>query len=244
MRAGDILGILVGLCLTVGAVGAQAQGQDADGTPPRITGFDLETSDAYGAVTRFSRLQRDLIYIDRLTGEIPMDGAPPYEPPETETAEAPSETPVNVSRALLILALIAVVVLVVTRGGLLRDLRAPRNPQRIRQTSADTSAAPGAQPEVGLLARLRHAADPEAAIVELIEALLPAAAQQNDMRVGRSETARDLLRRLPRSWPHLRDLRMIVMAEELVQFGGRPLARDTWDDCLARAGRILGEQPQ
>ena len=81
--------------------------------------------------------------------------------------------------------------------------------------------------------------DRREALVLLIENLLPAAARQNSIRLGRSETAREIIRRLPHGWALLPELKRIVMTEELVQFGGRDLPERTFEDCLRRAAPIL-----
>ena len=85
-------------------------------------------------------------------------------------------------------------------------------------------------------------ADREAAIVLLLQAALQEAATANGLRLSRSETAREFLRRLPPGWAHGSSLRRLVMAEELVQFGGRILAEETFEQCLHDAAPILGQR--
>lgn len=215
--------------------------------PSYIIGFDLPADPAYQQAIRFSRLQSDLVYIDRLDGPIPMEGVPLRSAPESVEGRSDGGTELFeasqlVSRvALGILALFLVVTLIKGRRGLLHRLG--RNPDDAARAGTAAAAAAIAEPpdesHMALIERLRGMSDRERALVALIEAALTSAAMQNRLRLGRSETARELLRRLPSSWPHITGLRRLVMTEELVQFGGRPLAETTFEDCLRRALPIL-----
>ena len=91
----------------------------------------------------------------------------------------------------------------------------------------------------GLLEQINAMPDRRAALILLLQHSLRRAATDNDLRLGRSETARDILRRLPAQWTHFAALRKLVMAEELVQFGGRALAEATFEECLRTATPIL-----
>ena len=229
-------------CLTRGLVvlglwvgGAAAQ--DA----PRITGHVIETNPAYERRVLLNRLQTELVYVDRLNGEIPLDGAPPPpDKPRDDSATEVSDTLQMVTRlALLLLIGMTAAMLYRNRGWLAERLGAlpdARRPRVARKSPSDD-----APPVIdgAFLARLRAMTDRRAALVDLLGAALSAAAEQNGMRLGRSETARDLLRRLPDRWPHLPALRALVMTEELVQFGGRPLPEATFEDCLSTAAPIL-----
>ncbi len=224
---------LVVLGLWVGTAAAQ----DA----PRITGHVVETNPAYERRVLLNRLQTDITYVDRLEGEIPLDGAPPPpDLPEDDTETEVSETLQLVTRlALLLLIGMTAATLYRNRGWLAERLGAVPDARRPRKARPTPSAdAPPAIDEA-LLTRLRAMTDRRAALVALLGAALGAAAEQNGIRMGRSETARDLLRRLPDRWPHLPALRSLVMTEELVQFGGRPLPEATFENCLAAAAPIL-----
>ena len=230
------------LCIWTACGAASAQE-----IPSHITGFDLPADPGYQQAIRFSRLQSELVYIDRLDGPIPMDGLPLRRPSDATEGESDSgaelfEASQVVSRvALAILGLFLLVVLFKNRRGLMYMLgRAPRAPAGA-EAGPDMSTLQDLQYEdhMALIERLRAMPDREQALVALIEASLASAANQNRMRLGRSETARDLLRRLPGSWPHITGLRRLVITEELVQFGGRPLREATFEDCLRRALPIL-----
>lgn len=233
------------LCTAILATNAPAQTQEV-GEPTVITGHDVPRDATYARQTRFQRLQGDLVYIDRLEGDIPMDGSPLPPPPEPEDEGSEGgDVPVvykNTSRILLTIAAATLLwVLIRNRQAIFDRLsNTPRVPQaKGRTKKAPTSVDPAPNAD-GLIARLRGMQDRRAALVLLLHAVLGDAARQNDLRLGRSETARELLRRLPQSWTHLADTRRLVMAEELVQFGGRPLPEPLFEDCLARAEAILG----
>lgn len=237
-RAG-IQGLGLGIWAICGVAAAQQ-------TPPHITGFELPANPAYEDAIRYSRLQSDLVYIDRLDGPIPMNDLPLRRPPEVaedgrDAGAQLFEASQVVSRvALGILLLFLAVALVKSRRGLMHRLgRTEGGSAGANGGPAPPPADPAAENHMALIERLRAMQDRQQALVALIEATLASAADQNRLRLGRSETARDLLRRLPRSWPHLAQLRRLVMTEELVQFGGRPLPETTFEDCLRRALPIL-----
>ncbi|MEO0999880.1 MAG: DUF4129 domain-containing protein, partial [Pseudomonadota bacterium] len=69
------------------------------------------------------------------------------------------------------------------------------------------------------------------------------AAAANDLRPGRSQTARAILRRLPEAWHPRAGLAEIVTTEELVRFGGRALDEERFAACLRSAGPILRGAP-
>lgn len=229
--------LLTGLILVLLAQGAAAVAQE-----DRITLHDIPRNAEYDSGNRFSGLQSRLNYIDELTGEIPMDGVPDYKPPEPEDDGADNTTTrQRIGQGLLLLFAIGLGFVMLRhagpflrRFGLLREL--PGAAMNGRTQPDDGTGVP----LPGLIERLRGMDDTETALVMLVGALLPVAADQNGLRIRRSETARELLRRLPAQWTHLASLRRIVMTEELVQFGGRPLTRRAFEDCLDRARQILG----
>jgi len=207
-----------------------------------LTPLPLAKGEAFARATRFSRLQQDLVYVDRLEGEIPLDGTDPPPPPGTDPGEREQIT-VIVTRILLGVLALGLLVLARRRGPDLwrRVMGGAPGAPRIQRRPAKAPDAPnsGAAPAADLITRLRGMHDHEAALVQLLHAVLPAAAQANGLRLGRAETARDLMRRIPPDWPNRADLGRIVMAEELVQFGGRVLSRQALEECLDRAAPIL-----
>ena len=62
---------------------------------------------------------------------------------------------------------------------------------------------------------------------------LERATRQNGVRLGRSQTARDVVRFLPAGWRHMPSLGLVIRTEEAVRFGGGPLPDAVFADCLA-----------
>ena len=77
------------------------------------------------------------------------------------------------------------------------------------------------------------------ALILLVSRALERAADQNQVRLGRAQTARDVVRVLPRGWPHLGALRGLVREAEIVHFGGRDISDEKWEECLAAAQPIF-----
>ncbi len=97
----------------------------------------------------------------------------------------------------------------------------------------------------GLLDRIAAMADRREALILLTGHALERAARMNGVTLARAQTARDVLRVLPGSWTHMPAMRELVRETEIVHFGGRALAEDTWRACLAAArplfaGRRVG----
>ncbi|MEM8788020.1 MAG: DUF4129 domain-containing protein [Pseudomonadota bacterium] len=211
-----------------------------DAAESQITPLTLERNGAYSRTVLFERLQTDVVYVDTLVGEIPIDGVrlpPPPEPRAEPEGDGSGAT--LFTRILLAITATALLVLAIRHRHLLTDhLRGGTRP-RTRAETAEPVAAPGPQIDAGLIDRLRAMPDRKAALIELVKAVLGAAALQNGLRLGRAETARGFTRRLPRSWPHTGDAQALVKVGELVQFGGRPLSRQVLEDCLNRARPIL-----
>lgn len=212
--------------------------------PAQITPFDLPRTPTPTPMVEVRPLQQDIIYIDQLTGEIPMDGAllpPPPEVPEVPDLGEGLRASELVTR-LVLAAMLAAMLWALWRNREAIAERLTGAPRSAKSKPRKTSAP--AQPirdDTGLLAELRRMKDRRAALVLLLQAVLRAAAQQNGLRLGRSETARELLRRLPNGWEHLDPARNLVMTEELVQFGGRPLPDPLFEACLTQAAPILSE---
>jgi len=84
--------------------------------------------------------------------------------------------------------------------------------------------------------------DRRAALVLLLNRALQRAAELNGMVLVRSETARGMLRALPRGWPHLAALRRLVEEEELVHFGGRDIREQAFGECIEIARPLFAER--
>lgn len=231
------------LALAATAAGPAAAQGAGDAAPP-LTALSPPVNPAYDGVTRFRRLQTRITYVDRLSGDIPMDGAPAPPAPGGAAPDAsggPTATTALTRAALALLAVALGVGLWRARHVLAERLgRGPHDARAAARGAGPRGGtqAPPADPD-GFLGALRARADREAALAELTRAALLAAAAANGLRLGRSETARDLLRRLPAGWGHHGALARLVRVEELVQFGGRPLRPETFLSCLDAARPIL-----
>ena len=95
-------------------------------------------------------------------------------------------------------------------------------------------------PVEGLLGRLASMDDRRRALILLTGHSLERAAEMNGLRIARAQTARDVLRSLPRQWHHMDAIRRLVREAEIVHFGGRDVSEETWTDCLATARPFFG----
>lgn len=138
--------------------------------------------------------------------------------------------------------LLVVIAIFISQGGAI-GVSFGKQVQNARRQEDD--AAPDAfdalnrQPLDQFLASLRAMADKRMALILLVSRALERAADQNDVRLGRAQTARDVIRVLPKAWPHLSALRGLVREAEVVHFGGREVSDDTWEQCFAAAEPIF-----
>lgn len=218
-----------------------ALAQDDNGVATRIVEHQVVRGDAYARATRFTRVQTDIRYVEEANGTIPMGGPIPDPPDERQDFDfvPPSDAVELLTRIVLVIGAVILLVLIVRNRHFLTN-RFGGAERKARGVTVQPDQAP--MPDVGhpgLLAELRAMEDRAAALERLASAVMDVAAQTNGLRLGASETARDLLGRLPQNWTHWAGLRRIVMAQELVRFGGRPLAETTFEACLDAAAPIL-----
>jgi hypothetical protein len=230
------------------ALGPAANGQQGGQQVVTVTPLAVPRgtdSRAYVGELGWQGIETELVYVDQADGPLPMDGAPRYQPPRPAPERRSAETDWRFALALgLFLAAAAALFWKFGNvGTLLRRGPGDRRPPAEQDRVAGTAARRGqdaAGPDPAFLSRLRAMADRQAALLLLVERLLSDAVRQNGLGRTRSETARMTLRRLPPHWPGLNDLRRVVMTGELVQYGGRPLADDEFEQCLRLAAPILG----
>lgn len=146
--------------------------------------------------------------------------------------------------SVVVLAGLAVVFLQNASGGLVSLGRSPKDagkPARkaVAPRAARDSADALPTSEAAFLARIEQMDDRREALHLLAGRLLAAAAAETDINPGRSWTARESLRALPKSWVNLGDLRHLIRQAELAWFGGREVTDTVFDDCLDRARRIM-----
>ena len=87
-------------------------------------------------------------------------------------------------------------------------------------------------------------ADRKAALILLLKRALELAVEINGMALGRSQTAREVLRKLPSTWTHYPALSRIVGFEERVQFGGHELPEPVFQESLSLAEPLFVTEPR
>lgn len=83
--------------------------------------------------------------------------------------------------------------------------------------------------------------DPRAGLRALLLQSLRRAADQNNIALRRSLTARDVLALVPGSWPSRGQLVQLVGTAEVVLFGGNDISRDQFATAVRNAEPLLGE---
>ncbi len=140
--------------------------------------------------------------------------------------------------------LLAVLLFVIFKnsGAVSVSFKATNEKGRRTSDSPTEGIALGALPNQQIdsfLDRLKAMSDRREALILLVSRALELAAETNKIRLGRAQTARDVLRVLPKSWTHLAVMRRLVREAEIVHFGGRDVSEERWDDCLAAAKPIF-----
>ena len=210
-----------------------------------------EINQDYRDAIRGRGLQADIVYLRPETDFRPEETERLVVIPEPEE-EREREVSVTTSRwvwgltfGALLLGLIA---LFVIYGGNIAVSFSSQPTDGRRDEDEETleidpeRAALMAQPLDSFLESLRRMADRREALILLVSRALERAATLNDLRLGRSQTARDVLRILPRSWSHIGNMRRLVREVEIVHFGGRDLPEEIWEECLDAARPIFGER--
>ncbi|MEE9375745.1 MAG: DUF4129 domain-containing protein [Rhizobiaceae bacterium] len=82
---------------------------------------------------------------------------------------------------------------------------------------------------------LKNIKDPREGLRALLVQALVRAAQQNDVVLRRSLTARDVMQKIPPTWHHHSLLQALVGRSELVLFGGRDINREDYTRALSLA---------
>lgn len=200
-----------------------------------------ESGAAYKRATRFSGIRNEAFYVDQVNGEIPMDQAPRYRKAEDETNDdggGLSQTTIQFASVGL---LIAIGFLFWKFGGSSQiSLRRGDASGATAQTSEVAAAAEYENVKgADFLRMIAEMPDRRHALILLVGRVLLRAADSNGLRLKRSETAREILRRIPRSWSHFTELKSLVLSEELVQFGGRDISEESFESCLEKARPMI-----
>ena len=145
--------------------------------------------------------------------------------------------------SVVLLGVIAFVIFQNSAGGLVVFGSAPEEAARParRSVTGKKSAQDDGLPksEAAFLAQIESMEDRREALHLLSARLLSNAAAKTGIKPGRSWTARESLRALPKNWTHLSDLRHLNRQAELAWFGGRHVDDSVFSDCLDRARAMM-----
>jgi hypothetical protein len=215
-----------------------------------LTEADVEPTigpnEAYEQAIRGERVDSDITYL-RPSAPFEPDGDIRIDVPERETERSSSSW--GWSRWFWIIlfgALLAGLLFIIIRNSGAVSVSFKATNEKARKSEAPSSegltlGALSDQPIDSFLERLKAMADRREALILLVSRALELAAEKNDIRLGRAQTARDVVRVLPKSWRHLTVMRRLVREAEVVHFGGRDVSEERWDDCLAAAKPIFAE---
>ncbi|MBM7066345.1 DUF4129 domain-containing protein [Actibacterium sp. 188UL27-1] len=129
---------------------------------------------------------------------------------------------------LLSILIIGALVLIVARlgGASVVDLNAqPKDAKSKRRKKGNAPGGIGSALPAEL-SQILQMTDRRAALLELMRTSLAKAADLHQIRLQRSWTARDALRRIPKDWPLHPPLHTVLVAAERAHFGGRDVSED------------------
>jgi hypothetical protein len=224
---------------TPGAAPGAAGDKDVIDIPLSSSG--QEYRDALGR----SRIKTDLIFLHPDADEtLPRDAAKP------EPVQQSEDLPRYTLMAVLAAVLVAIVIFALrfapnTTISMSSPEDRAREGNRRRRHAGQASDGP-ANNLAGLefLNELRKMSDRKAALILLLKRALERAVEINGMALGRSQTAREILRKLPRSWDHYPALSRLVGFEERVQFGGHDLPEPVFQESLSLAEPLFVQEPR
>lgn len=165
----------------------------------------------------------------------PTRAVPPLETRQRVTRQAEEErerSQTTLDRSVMTLITVVVLGIVVFLfirfgGSMSVSLRSQaedvaRDEKRARGSKAGPLDAENLQP----IRQILRNPDRKMALILLARALLVQVVEANGLLLQRSWTARDALRRLPKTQPNLLALQNLVLASERVQFGDRDITED------------------
>ena len=211
-----------------------------------ITQDDLEPvgprNEAYEDAIWGQGLQSEVIYL-RPSVAFEPDQRVRVKVPEPEDPAGDSREARFIIGIVLAAILAAIIyVVVVNSNGVGVSFRDTKDRRRSDARREDTPEETGSdQPLDQFLAGLAAMADKREALILLVSRALEWAADLHQLRLGRSQTARDVLRVLPVDWAHLPAMRGLVREAEIVHFGGRDITQERWEECLATARPIFAQ---
>ncbi|MEM7742748.1 MAG: DUF4129 domain-containing protein [Pseudomonadota bacterium] len=237
MGAGCLLASTLALALVLPLAAQEIDPSDLVDTGPR--------DERYADTVSGTRIESEILYIGP---DVPFSAEATVaeqqvevEPPRDREAELElSRWTWGIVFAAILVAVI--VIFVMNGGGIAARFGSPDEDGRMAPDARRTGPLGTAiddGPVEQFLAKLAVMKDRREALILLVGRALEDAAQTNELRLGRAQTARDALRALPSGWRHLGALGDLVRQAELVHFGGRDITEDRWRECLAAATPIL-----
>ena len=194
---------------------------------------------AVDSAMAWQRLQTDIKYLRPDTDFRPGEDIKvkiPEKPGDAMDMQQPGRVQIGLTAVVLIAVVLAVLFLFGNRinvsfGKTSEDRRRARE-----EREREHRLVKGVDlPKDGVLDHLAGMADRRRALILLTGLALERAAKLNGLTLARAQTARDVLRILPRGWQHFDAMRQLVRQAEIVHFGGRDLAEETWQTCLSAA---------
>ena len=211
---------------------------------PAPENLDLtEGGEAYLRLARRSGIEAQVGYFDPTRPPPELKPVIEFKPPEErEQSEVDLGDGQTVTLLITLMILGVIAYLVYAHGGAtgLSFRSAPDQGAR-RGDAKDAILAGLDAPDVSGLANIAAIEDRRLALLALLRQVFSRAAEDNDLRLQRSWTAREALRRIPADWPHLAALGALVRDVELTHFGGRPVAEDAFQAHIALARPVLRE---
>ncbi|WP_428648966.1 DUF4129 domain-containing protein [Roseibium sp.] len=189
---------------------------------------------------RLRGVDPDVTYFDPSAPAPDLDTEQQPERPQEDKKDKPIETG-RWTTGLIAGALLLAIGYMFLRfgGGLTVSLgRNSENPGR------DGPRKPSVRPDwaerTGTFDEILRIEDRRRALVLLMHKALAAMATANGVLMQRSWTARDALRHIPGDQTHRDILRSLVLASELVQFGGRDITEDEFRTHVGNCRQLLG----
>jgi len=205
-----------------------------------------DCAERYVEIANKRGLQAEIDYL-LPSDELDLDRTKTKKEKKQSNGEPDLSAPGNLGWFLIsgvILAGLGILIYQNSAGGLVSFSSRPEDGSRVetrrggvRNDTPDHNDLP--KSDVAFLAGIEQMADRQKALHLLSGRLLANASEQSGIRPGRSWTARESLRALPRTLAHMTDLRHINREAELAWFGGREVDDTVFDECLARARGVM-----
>lgn len=202
---------------------------------PQLSASGLD----YLKAVRFRGIDTDVRYFDPAgpAPELDTDAAP-----EPERRDRGFTFDIGEQWNVVMIALLAILVLAILislgRVGTSVSFRKAAKNARRRATDGAEEDAPEEQLPPDLDAILRQP-DRQKALVRLSQFVLTRCLNANGILFKRSWTQREALRKLPKSLPHLSDLRALVLDSERVSFGRRKVSDSEFQAHISRIRPLL-----